>query len=100
MKNPLSDPRLTGAIAAIAFLIFALPLATRNARWIAAAAFSYSLMLCSIDHLTTHYFLPLIALGAVAIGANSEGVNPRFLRILAPLAALLAGGLFIMAGTV
>ena len=33
MKNPLSDARLTGTIAAIAFITFALPLAPRLVQW-------------------------------------------------------------------
>ncbi len=81
-------------------LVLALPLATRNARWLAGAALLASAMLCTIDHLTTHYFLPLIALSAVAIAANSEGLQSRIFRVFAPLAALLAGGLFIVGGNV
>ena len=81
-------------------LVLALPLAPRNARWLASAAGVASAMLCTIDHLTTHYFLPLIALSAVAIAANSEGLKFRIFRIFAPLAALVAGGLFIVGGIV
>ena len=49
MKNPLSDPRLTGAIAAIAFLIFALPLAPQLVQW--------------------GFFLVFVAFGLLLLGA-------------------------------
>jgi hypothetical protein len=34
--------------------------ADRNARWILASMLCYSLLLCTIDHFPSHYFLPLV----------------------------------------
>ncbi len=81
-------------------LILALPLASRTSRWLAGCAVAYSLMLCTIDHLTTHYFLPLVALSAVSIATNATGLNHRLLRVFIPLSALFLAGLFIMGGSV
>ncbi len=73
-----------------------LPFATRGARWVMACALVYSLMLCTIDHMSSHYFLPLVGLTAVAIGANEAGLKSRFLREFMSLAALGALMLFIV----
>ncbi|MEE2750321.1 MAG: hypothetical protein VX519_02740 [Myxococcota bacterium] len=81
-------------------LMLVLPLASRPSRWLTGCAVAYSLMLCTIDHLTTHYFLPLVAMTAAAIAANATGLNHRFLRVILPLAALFLAGLFIMGGSV
>ena len=77
-------------------LLLTLPLATRGARWVMACALVYSLMLCTIDHMSSHYFLPLVALTAVAIGANEAGLKNRFTREFMSLAALIALTLFIV----
>ncbi len=42
MKNPLSDPRLTGTISAIAFITFALPFAPQLFQWAAFLVFIVS----------------------------------------------------------
>ena len=40
MYNPLSDPRVTASVAAIAFIAFALPFAPRLAQWGAFLVFA------------------------------------------------------------
>ena len=39
MSNPLSDPRVTGTISAIAFITFALPFAPQLVQWAAFVVF-------------------------------------------------------------
>jgi hypothetical protein len=61
------------------------------------AAIVYSLLLCTIDHFPTHYFLPLVHLSVIAVAAGSEGVRGPWLRAvllglsLLGLAASLGG---------
>jgi len=43
--------------------------ADRNARWILASMLCYSLLLCTIDHFPSHYFLPLVVGMGVSMGA-------------------------------
>ena len=79
-------------------LLLALPGMTRGARAVGATALVYSLLLCTIDHSPTHYFLPLVALSAVAVGANAAGLQGRWLRGLVPALALLGGLAFLFWG--
>ena len=58
--------------------LFALPLLGRGSRWLFLTALGYSLLLCTIDHFTIHYHLPLIALIAAAAGCNTAAVCRRF----------------------
>ncbi len=43
-------------------------------------ALSYSLLLCTIDHFPSHYFLPLIHLSAVALAAGAGTLPQRLPR--------------------
>jgi len=81
-------------------LALVLPLASRNSRWIASCAIVYSLMLCTIDHLTTHYFLPLLALSAACIATNTAGLRHRVWQSIMAILGLILAGLFIMGGSV
>ncbi len=58
--------------------LFALPLLGRGARWLTAVALGYSLLLCTIDHFTIHYHLPLMALLAAAAGCNTAEIGRRW----------------------
>ncbi len=78
-------------------LLFALPLAGRGARWVLGCAAAYSLFLCTIDHFPSHYFLPLVALSAVAIGANAGALRGAW-RHLLPALGLVAGLVFLWRG--
>ena len=71
-------------------LLFVLPLAGRGARWVLGSAVVYSLFLCTIDHFPSHYFLPLLALSGVAIGANAGALRGVWSQVLPTLAALAA----------
>ena len=79
-------------------LLFALPLAGRGARWVLGSAVVYSLFLCTIDHFPTHYFLPLVALSAVAIGSNAGALKGIARQALPVLAAVFAVA-FVLRGT-
>lgn len=76
-------------------LLAALPLAGRSTRFVALSALAYSLLLCTIDHFPTHYFLPLVALSAVAVASNAAALRNRALRWLLPTLALLGGLMFL-----
>ena len=71
-------------------LLFVLPMAGRGARWVLGSAVVYSLFLCTIDHFPTHYFLPLVALSGVAIGANAGALRGLWSQLLPTLAAIAA----------
>jgi len=58
--------------------LFALPLYGRGSRWLFGIAAGYSLLLCTIDHFTIHYHLPLMALLAAAAGCNTAALGRRF----------------------
>jgi hypothetical protein len=70
--------------------LFVIPLLGRGARWLTAVALSYSLLLCTIDHFTIHYHLPLMALFAAAAGCNTAAVGQRWGGVAGGIAAALA----------
>ena len=51
-------------------------------------ALTYSLLLCTIDHSPTHYFLPLLHLSAIAAGITSSNLRGRW-RIVIPIVGIL-----------
>ncbi len=65
--------------------------AHRAARIFLGTAGLFSLLLCTIDHAPSHYFLPLVVLGTVGFGATCDGLRGRA-RSLVPLAALASLG--------
>lgn len=81
-------------------LLCALPLAGRGARLCAIGAGLYSLMLCTIDHHPTHYFLPLVALSACAVATNAAALERPALRWGLPCLALVGGLWFLGQGAV
>ena len=56
-------------------------------------ALLYSLLLCTIDHSPTHYFVPLVQLSALAAACTADSVRSAAARH--GLAGLAAGGLLI-----
>ncbi len=42
-----------------------------GAHQVLGSALAWSLLLCTIDHLTTHYFFPLVPMAAVALGIHA-----------------------------
>lgn len=79
-------------------LLAALPLASREGRWALGAAGLYSLLLCTIDHFPTHYFLPLLALSGVSIACNTSALPSKPLRWGLSGAAVLAALAFVVWG--
>ena len=65
--------------------------ARRGLRTTLSVALAYSLLLCTIDHHPTHYFLPLVALTGPAMVAAAASVHRR--PVAAGLVALHAVGL-------
>lgn len=57
-------------------------------------AFIYSLLLCTIDHSPTHYFLPLVMLSVLAVAASAAHTKWRPLAWAAPLLTLAGLGIF------
>jgi hypothetical protein len=60
----------------------------------------YSLMLCTIDHHVTHYFLPLVGATGVAVWVASATVSNRWLRTGLPLLCLAGLAHFLWTGQV
>ena len=56
-------------------------------------ALSYSLLLCTIDHTPTHYFVPLLQLSALATACTADSFRSTAAR--RGLAGLAVGGLLI-----
>ncbi|HJN72686.1 MAG TPA: hypothetical protein QGF58_02015 [Myxococcota bacterium] len=79
-------------------LVLALPGLSRGARWVLGSALVYSLFLCTIDHFSSHYFLPLLALGAVAVGANAAPIKGPIIRTVVPLLAIAGFVGFVILG--
>ena len=71
----------------------------KRVRWILGTALSYSLILCTIDHFPSHYFLPLVAMMGLAMATACDQIRSNWMRegaglLLAflPLSLLLSGG--------
>ena len=79
--------------------IAAATVGSRAGRWIVGSALTYSLFLCTIDHFSTHYFLPLLALTAAGLGASAAGLRWRWLGEAMCAAALLGALWFFGWGT-
>ncbi len=70
-------------------LLAATGLGQRGVRFVLGSAVAYSLVLCTIDHFPTHYFLPLIALTAVAVAVGSTRQRHPALAHGVPVLAIL-----------
>ncbi|MCB9795600.1 MAG: hypothetical protein H6741_23095 [Alphaproteobacteria bacterium] len=81
-------------------LLLALPLAGRGAKLVGGWALVYSLLLCTIDHFPSHYFLPLVMASAVAVGASASALRPAAARWGLPALAALGALWFLTAGVV
>ncbi|MFH1468407.1 MAG: hypothetical protein ABIO70_28720 [Pseudomonadota bacterium] len=57
--------------------LLAVVAARGRALLILLVAAAYSLLLCTIDHSPTHYFLPLVHLSTVALAAGAGGMRER-----------------------
>lgn len=60
----------------------------RGTRVALGTALLYSLLLCTIDHRPTHYFLPLVLLSVLALGASAAALQPPRGTALASLGVL------------
>jgi hypothetical protein len=49
-------------------------------RWLLGSIGTYSLLLCTIDHHPTHYFLPLIGITGVAVVCASASIQKTWLQ--------------------
>ena len=49
-------------------------------RWLLGSIGTYSLLLCTIDHHPTHYFLPLVAITGVAVVCASASIQKPWLQ--------------------
>lgn len=81
-------------------LLLALPALSRGARFVLGSAFVYSLFLCTIDHFSSHYFLPGVALVAVAVGANAAPIGGPVVRNGIPLLAAAGSLWFLLNGAI
>jgi len=69
-------------------------------RWLLGSALAYSLLLCTIDHHPTHYFLPLVALTGPAAVAASAAPSHRGARYAVSLLTLAGLWIFLSRGQV
>ena len=69
-------------------------------RWLLTAIGLYSLLLATIDHHPTHYFLPLVAITGVAAVTATASLQSTRLRIALPVAVLGGVLLFLTHGDV
>lgn len=72
----------------------------RGTRIALGTAVTYGLILGTIDHSPTHYFLPLLHLGALACGTTAAACRAPALRLGLPLVGLLGMGAFYLWGNV
>ncbi len=61
----------------------------RGTRVLLGTALVYSLLLCTIDHSPSHYFLPLVHLAAVAAGCTAAAFEHPAVRLGIPIAGLV-----------
>ncbi|MDP2310331.1 MAG: hypothetical protein Q8P18_30220 [Pseudomonadota bacterium] len=61
----------------------------RGTRVLLGTAFVYSLLLCTVDHTPSHYFLPLLHLAAAATACTAAACEDPRLRTGIPLLGLL-----------
>jgi len=78
-----------GLLLALAGLWGTLTPERRALRFLLAAALSYSLFLCTIDHHPSHYFLPLVALTGPAVGVAAATLRRPQARVGLVVIALL-----------
>lgn len=69
----------------------------RGTRVVLGTAFVYSLLLCTIDHSPSHYFLPLVQLAGVAAACTAGALPSRWGWLLSVVGL---GGVWISTGLV
>jgi len=74
--------------------------ANAKSRWLIGLALTYSLLLCTIDHFPSHYFLPLVAIMGLALASSTERIRAGITRevfgcVMAavPLTMLIGGSI-------
>jgi len=72
----------------------------RALHWLLGSIGLYSLMLATIDHHPTHYFLPLVAISGVAVICASDAIRTATLRWLVPVMTLIGVWVFLWVGDV
>lgn len=72
---------------------------TRGTKVLLGTALAYSLLLATIDHRPTHYFLPLVHLAVIALGCTAAGLQGR-LRWALPLLGLLGLSIWELRGPI
>jgi hypothetical protein len=65
----------------------------RGTRVLLGTALIYSLVLCTVDHTPSHYFLPLLHLSAVAAGVTAGALTHPLARLAVPALGLV--GIFV-----
>jgi len=89
LERPLEFFKYWGRVGGIA-LLFALPLRGPMARTAFGTALLYAPFLMFIDHFSSHYFLPLIALASLAAGANIARAPGDHVRLGSAIALAVA----------
>ena len=89
-----------GLLMALAACSGSINPARRALRWLLASIGLYSLLLATIDHHPTHYFLPLVAVTGVAVVCASDALQQATLRWLLPVMTLIGVWVFLWFGDV
>ncbi len=94
--------RYCGGAALLAFAgLFAPPSPERRATAFLLGSFgAYSLILCTVDHHPSHYFLPLVAVSGPALAAAATSIRRPILGIALPILALIGVAIFLRSGQV
>lgn len=75
-------------------------LGSKGGRFILGSAAVYSLLLCTIDHFPTHYFLPLVASTGVAIATGASRLRQPLLAHGVPALALVGAACWLIWGRI
>jgi hypothetical protein len=73
------------------------PVGTRVAL---GSALAYSLLLCTIDHSPTHYFLPLVLLSSLSLATTAGDARHPLVRHGLPALGLLGLSIFVLRGDI
>lgn len=94
LRRPLEFFKYWGRVGGIA-LLFALPLRGTMARTAFGTALLYAPFLMFIDHFSSHYFLPLIALASLVAVTNIARAQNDYVRVGSAVALAAACSLAV-----
>ena len=88
----------SAALPVWSLMALGLLVSNKGARWVLGTALGYSLILCTIDHFPSHYFLPLVAMMGLAMALTTNQPRSRRVRETAGIAAACIPLLLLLSG--